>query len=63
MNSMILVTCGATAADIKSELGLSRNDVNKVLHGEGNYGDYILDVTDDAAIRMQKKYPKVVRII
>ncbi len=65
MNSTILVTCGATAADIKSELGLSRNQVRKVQHGDpvGNYGDFIVEISDADAVLMKLKYPNVVRAI
>ena len=65
MNSTILVRCGATAADIKSELGLSRDQVRKVQHGEpvGNYGDYVCITTDADAVLMKMKYPTVVLII
>jgi len=65
MNSTILVRCGATAADIKSELGLSRDQVRKVQHGDpvGSYGDYVVQTTDADAIFMMMKYAAVVRII
>jgi hypothetical protein len=65
MKPTILVICGATAADIKSELGLSRDQVRKVQSGEsvGTYGDYVCVTTDADAVLMKMKYPKVVRII
>lgn len=61
----ILVSCGATAADIRAELGLSRAQVRKVHHGEsvGNYGDYVCITTDADAVLMTMKYPKAVQII
>ncbi len=64
MNSLILVICGATAADIRSELG-SRCKMRKVRPGEadGEYGDFVFNVSDADAVLMKMKHPKVVRII
>jgi hypothetical protein len=43
---------------------LRQRAVRKVHHGEtvGKYGDFIVNVTEDAAKKMEKKYPAVVRI-
>jgi hypothetical protein len=64
MNSTILVTCGATAADIRAELG-PRCKVQKVkpFDAIGNYGDFLVDVFDADAVLMKLKYPDVVRAI
>ncbi len=64
MNSTILVTCGGIAGDIRQQLG-SRARMQKVEDGEpiGNYGDYIFDVSEADAARMNRKYPNKVTII
>jgi hypothetical protein len=65
MNSTtVIVTCGATAADIRSELRANAS-MRKVRPREtvGNYGDYVFQMSEDNAILMQQKYPAVVRII
>ncbi len=61
MNSTILVTCGGIAGDIRQQLG-SGARVRKIQHDEGNYGDFIFNVTE-ADASLERKYPKVVRII
>jgi hypothetical protein len=64
MNPTIICTCGATAADIRSELGANAS-MHKVRPHEavGNYGDYVFQTSDADAVLMKLKYPKVVRII
>ncbi len=67
MNSTtrIIVTCGGTAGDIRTELGSRCKGVRKVLPREpvGNYGDFIFEVFETDAVFLKLKYPKVVRMI
>ncbi len=66
MNSTtrFLCECGATAADIKSELGANAT-MRKIRPREavGNYGDFIFESTLGVAVMFKMRYPAVVRII
>ncbi|WP_294542008.1 hypothetical protein [uncultured Rhodoblastus sp.] len=63
MNSTIIITCGATTADIRQELGSRCGGFSKLKPHDprGIYGDFILNVTDEDAAFYKMKYPKVVR--